>query len=180
MPAQARKKKSSKALLKKATWKDLDKILEHRKHNLMQLYGKKLGDDGVEALFNATTQARNFEQTMEKGTVHLFYNTAAELMGHIQMKYSIISGDNGVGKMLSFSLDPDYLMEDTFAVGLADVEQRAIEAGCCKIKGTASYKEFQLIKPFGYSIAAPKYRHSFGNISVNFIPFSKTLYFPKF
>lgn len=178
--AQAQVKANSKRRNPKiAKTRDIKNIQELRRQGIQKLYGKAIGKKGVEAMFQATFDLKSFEQAIERESVFLINNPNKKLCGYFQMKYQNVIGGNGICQLQGFFVQPDIIAEDFFLYELSLIERTIQEAGSCKIKGVASYKEYQLMSAYDYDISAPKYRHSFGGFSLDFVPFMKTLYYPK-
>ena len=173
-----KKTKIKKPTLARA--KDLEEILAMRRAGLRELYEGQLKESELEVLLTTTTQPKSLEKCIDKNTVYLIRDpNTKELQGYFQMKYQVIAGDNGLCELLSFLVYPHILTEEYFPQELSAIEYQVQQAGCYRIKGVASQKEYDILEPFDYKLRAPKYRHILGTLSLNFVPFSKTLYHPK-
>lgn len=181
-PAVAKKSKKddTKDLLYPARPEEFAQLCKLRRTGLTELYSSELKPEGVEALMAATTQTKIFESCLENGTVFKIHDPHTNnLEGFFHTKFQVIQGNNGICKLHSFCVNSEALISDYFPYQLSAIEQCIQKAGCYRIKGVASEKEFSLIEPFDYSVSAPRYRHTFGGVTLTFVPFCKTLYHPK-
>ena len=171
---------NEKKYLHVAKWPDLPKLYEIRQQGLGQLYQKELSEAGVKSLFQNTTQTKVFEQCLEKGSVFKIINPEGDqLEGFFHTKFQVIQGNNGIAQLLSFYISEETAVSDYFPYQLSAIENRIKQAGCYRIKGVACEKEFKLLKNFDYTMSAPRYRHTFEGVTLTFVPFTKTLYYPK-
>ena len=178
MEARAKKKKPSSYILAKAS--DIKDICNLRLATVNEFYFENIKKEGVDAFYRLGTDEKKILQSIEKNRVFLMHDPSdGSLQAYFQLKYQEIAGDNGICNLVSFAVSKYAAQSDFFHSGLNSVESKLKEAGCYRVKGIAADSEYQMLKNFGYSINAPKYRHSFNGISLNFIPFAKTLYFPK-
>lgn len=173
-------KKKAEDHIYRAQLDEVPALYQLRKDGLDELYSGQLDEEGVESLIKTTSPNKVFEQCVDRGSVYkIKAPRAKKALGYIQMKFQVIQGNNGICQLLSFWIPSEVLTEEYFVLQLSAIEKCIQEAGCYRIKGVASEREFDLIRHFDYSISAPRYRHSFNGVTLTFVPFSKTLYHPK-
>ena len=177
---EARAKKTKIPTFSIAKPADLDDICQLRLQTYKDYYLSEIKDQGVQSLYDLTTDDKKIIASIDKGRVYLIHDPSdRSLQAYFQLKYQEIAGDNGICNLISFSISAYACTSDFFASSLQSIESELQNAGCYRVKGIASSLEYEAMEAFGYRISAPKYRHSFNGISLNFIPFAKTLYFPK-
>lgn len=166
--------------LKIAMLDDMDAMCKIRKKCIKETFSSTLSREQVECLANQEPDASTLERHISKGTVYLLRNDAKDsLEGYAHMRYTPRSGNNGVCTLEGIFPSKMALSEGILERGLEQIENKVKEAGCYKIKGVATEPEMEILRKFGYTESAPSYRHTRDGVTINYYPFSKTLYFPE-
>ena len=160
-----------------ASIEDLEALKKVRKRTIRENFGNILSSEQVDCL-EAQDPNTDLEKHITKGTVYLFKKDE-NLEGYAQMKFTPRTGDNGICTLESFCSSKEALDEGIFEENFKAIEETVKKAGCYKIKGVATKPELELLKRLGYSESAPSYRHTRNGVTINYFPFSKTLFFPE-
>lgn len=178
---EAKKYQKKSAAVVTARIKQFDELKTLRIEGLKENYKDEISTEGVvESFFVSPHYLKILEQDIDKNRVFLIKDPLDDsLKGFFQFQFQEIAGDNGICKLISFYIDEEASFSGYFVDQLAAMENLIQEAGCYRIKGVASEKEFMVLERMNYQMSAPKYRHTFSGVSMNFVPFMKTLYFLK-
>ncbi|MCY4380426.1 MAG: hypothetical protein OXC40_02505 [Proteobacteria bacterium] len=167
--------------VKTARIKHLEQLFQLRKSGVEHHYLDALGSsDVIDVFFSGQNFRKALEGDIGQGKVFLIEDPLDHAVkGYFQFQYQEIAGDNGICHLISFAIDEEASYSGYFVDQLAAMEHHIQDAGCCRIKGVASEKEFIFLERMNYQMAAPKYRHTYSGVSVNFVPFVKVLFYPK-
>ena len=157
---------------------DMDALKKVRKKCIKETFTPILSKEQVECLASQDPNPVNLEKHISKGTVYLLKDKDS-LEGYAHMKFTQRSGDNGVCTLEAIYPSRKALNDGILAENLEAIENVIKDAGCYKIKGVATKPEMEILRKFGYSESAPSYRHTRDGVTINYYPFSKTLYFPE-
>ena len=173
-------KKQSPAVIK-ARMKHFDELKHLRINGLKEYYRAQVeSDEIIESFFTSAHYLKTLEHDIEKSRVYLVQDPLNDsIKGFFQFQYQEIAGDNGICKLPSFYVDQETSYSSYFVDQLAAMEELIQSAGCYRIKGVASEKEFMILERMNYQISAPKYRHTIAGCSMTFVPFMKILYHLK-
>ena len=170
----------SKTSLIVAQLEDIEAMEKVRKKCIKETYQNLLTKEQVECLASQEPNPLNLEKHIGKGTVYLLKDDPkTSLEGYAYMKFTPRSGENGVCTIEGIYPSKKALEEGIFERHLAAIENTVKEAGCYKMKGVATKPELEILKKFGYTESAPSYRHTREGVTINYYPFSKTLYLPE-
>lgn len=178
---EARKIQKEIPKIQKARAKHFNQLKKLRIDGLKQMYKDDISsEDVIKSFFTSAHYLKTLEQDIDKSRVYLVSDPLDDTIhGFFQFQYQEIAGENGICKLPSFYVNEEVSYESYFVDQLAAMESLIQSAGCYRIKGVASEKEFRLLERMNFQISAPKYRHTISGISMNFVPFMKTLYHLK-
>ena len=170
----------SKLPVVQAQLDDIEALKKVRKKCIKETYMPILTKEQVECLASQDPNPVNLERQISKGTVYLFKDESKDsLEGYAHMKFTPRSGDNGVCTLEGIYPSKKALEDGILEKNLEAIEEIIKDSGCYKIKGVATKPEMELLRKFGYSESAPSYRHTRDGVTINYFPFSKTLFFPE-
>jgi hypothetical protein len=159
---------------------DIEALKKVRKKCIKETYKNTLTPEQVDCLASQDPNPINLEKHINKGTVYLLKDESKDsLEGYAHMKFTPRSGENGVCTIEAIYPSKKALDEGIFERNLEAIETKVKESGCYKMKGVATEPELQILKKYGYTESAPSYRHTRDGVTINYYPFSKTLYFPE-
>lgn len=163
-----------------AQLEDMEALKKVRKKAIKETFCSLLSKEQIDCLTATEPNMINLERHITKGTVYLLKdNVEDSLEGYAQMRFTPRSGDNGVCTLEAIYPSKKAIDNGILEKSLAAIEEKIKSSGCYKIKGVATKPELELLKKFGYSESAPSYRHTRDGVTINYFPFSKTLFFPE-
>lgn len=157
---------------------DIEELAKVRKRCIKETYTANLTQEQIESLTKYDPKLVSFEKNISKGTVYLLKDKE-KIEGYAHMKFTPRSGDNGVCTLEAIYPSKRAIREGILKENLEAIEYVVKKAGCYKITGVATEPEMKILSEFGYKESAPGYRHTRDGVTINYVPFTKTLFFPE-